>query len=132
MSEPTWLRIEAVLAMHEDSIQSFGGASGTRDMGMLESALAKPQNIWAYEGPVSMPRLAASYAFGIVMNHPFVDGNKRTGFLAAYSFLHVNGFRLETSEVDATVTVLSLAAGELPEAAFAAWLTDRCVPLNRP
>lgn len=132
MSEPNWLRLDSVLTMHEESIKGFGGASGIRDSGMLESALAKPQNVWAYEGPVDMFRLAASYAYGIVMNHPFVDGNKRTGFLAAYSFLLVNGFRLETSEVDATMTVLSLAAGELSEAEFAAWLSDRCVPLNRP
>lgn len=122
MNEPVWLHLEAVLMMHEDSISLFGGSAGIRDSGLLESALARPQNIWAYEGPVDLPRLAAAYANGIIRNHPFVDGNKRTGFLAAYSFLRVNGLVLSATEVDATLQTLGLTTSEISEEAYADWI----------
>lgn len=118
--------------MHEDSVIGFGGSFGIRDENLLESALMRAQNMSLYEATASVFQLAATYGYGITMTLPFVEGNKRTGFLAAATFLLINGYRLQTTEVDATMTVLSLAAGELSEAEFVAWLTDRCVPLQRP
>src|SRR5687767_9792205 len=131
MTEPIWLLVEAVLVMHEDSIRMFGGSAGIRDQGLLESALARPLNIWGYQGPVAMTRLAAAHASGIIWNHPFVDGNKRTGFLAAYTFLDRNGLKLTATEVDATITTLALAASELSEEQYAEWLAANAVPLKR-
>lgn len=96
-----------------------------RDEGMLHSALARPQNIWAYEGAVPLSRLAGAYAGGIILNHPFVDGNKRTGFLAAYTFLDVNGQILVADEVDATLKTLALAAREIEEPEFCTWLESK-------
>lgn len=121
MSEPIWLRIEAILALHDESISEHGGAPGIRDLGLLESALARPQNRFAYEN-VDVAALAAAYAFGIVRNHPFTDGNKRAGFLAAIVFLEINGLHFNATEEDATLTFLSLAAGDLEEDALAQWL----------
>jgi death on curing protein len=123
MNEPVWLRLEAILALHDESIAEHGGAAGLRDTGLLESALARPLNRFAYEGLTSTTALAAAYAFGIVRNHPFTDGNKRAGFLAAIVFLELNGYYFHASEEDATLTFLSLAAGDLEEDALAAWLT---------
>lgn len=121
MKEPIWVLREVVLLAHEQSLAQFGGAAGIRDEGLLDSALGKPQNLFAYGKP-SLFELAASYAFGIVKNHPFIDGNKRMGFVVALSFLQLNDWRLEASEVDATVRTLALAAGEMSEAAYAEWL----------
>lgn len=121
MREPVWVLREVVLLAHEQSLAQFGGPAGIRDEGLLDSALGKPQNLFAYGKP-NLFALSASYAFGIVKNHPFIDGNKRTGFVAAVTFLACNGWRLEASEVDATVCTLALAAGEMTEAAYAEWL----------
>lgn len=128
MKAPRWLALEAVLEMHEEMLRLFGGSSGIRDAGLLDSALARPKNILAYEPKSNLERLAAAYAGGIIQNHPFVDGNKRTGFLAAFVFLDINGKELNATEAEATAATLALAAGELEEEEFAAWLTDRCRP----
>ncbi len=121
MKEPVWVLRETVRALHERLLAEFGGASGVRDEGMLESALSRPANQFSYGSP-SIPELAAAYAFGLVRNHPFVDGNKRIGFTTAVLFLEVNGYRFTASEVDATVKTLALAAHDLDEAGYAAWL----------
>lgn len=121
MKEPEWVLREVVLLLHEQSLAQFGGAAGIRDEGLLDSALGKPQNLFAYGQP-SLFELAASHTFGIVKNHPFIDGNKRAGFIVGVTFLQLNGWRLEAGEVDATVRTLALAAGELSEAAYAEWL----------
>ena len=121
MKEPVWLDREECLAIHEMMLAQHGGLSGVRDEGMLLSALAKPQNRFAY-GETSLPTLAAAYAAGIVRNHPFVDGNKRTGFIVAATFLDVNGWELAATEESVVVNTLAMAAGELDEAGYAAWL----------
>ncbi|MBX3502747.1 MAG: type II toxin-antitoxin system death-on-curing family toxin [Alphaproteobacteria bacterium] len=115
-----WLPLRAVLAMHVEQIAEHGGSSGTRDQGLLESALARPQHLATYGGPDAAD-LAAAYAFGIARNHPFVDGNKRTAFTAAYAFLAHNGFDLNATEVDAALVFTELAAGRLDEPTLAAW-----------
>ena len=121
MKEPVWVLREVVLMAHEQSLAEFGGAGGLRDAGLLESALGRPQHLFIYGKP-SLFDLAASYGFGLVKNHPFIDGNKRAGFVVAVTFLQLNGWRLEASEVDATLRTLALAAGEMTEAGYAEWL----------
>ena len=121
MNEPEWVLREVVLMLHEQSLAQFGGSAGMRDEGMLDSALGRPQNLFAYGNPTLFD-LAASYAFGLVKNHPFIDGNKRTGFVVAVTFLECNGRCFTADEVDAAVRTLALAAGEETEAEFAAWL----------
>ena len=121
MKAPVWVLDETVVALHEQLIAAFGGSTGIRDSGLLESALARPRNRLAYGQPTIF-ELAASYAFGLVKNHPFVDGNKRTGFAVAVLFLELNRFRFAASEPDATVQTLALAAGDLDESAYATWL----------
>ena len=121
MKEPAWVLREVVLLAHEQSLAQFGGSSGIRDDGLLDSALGKPQNRFTYGKP-NLFELAASYAFGIVKNHPFIDGNKRAGFLTAVVFLESNGYRFYATEVDAVLRTLALAAGEMSEAAYAEWL----------
>ncbi|MEQ1618724.1 MAG: type II toxin-antitoxin system death-on-curing family toxin [Terricaulis sp.] len=123
MKAPTWVERAAALLLHDESIALHGGLAGVRDMGLLESALARSQNLFAY-GEGDEAALAAAYAFGIIKNHPFVDGNKRTGFLAAALFLEANGFRFVSGETEAVVQTLSLAAGAIEEGEFAAWLRD--------
>jgi death on curing protein len=118
---PVWLLRETVLAMHDLLIAEFGGAAGVRDEGLLDSALSRPQNLFAYERP-SIFDLAASLAFGLIKNHPFLDGNKRVAFTAAVTFLHVNGRHMRATEVDATVRTLALAADDMTEAEYAGWL----------
>ncbi len=108
--------------MHETLIREYGGSGGVRDEGLLESALARPQNQLAYGDP-SLAELAAAYAFGIARNHAFVDGNKRTALMAAYTFLRMNGMRLNAPEVEAATMIRDLAAGEIGEAELAAWIT---------
>ncbi|MBY0375972.1 MAG: type II toxin-antitoxin system death-on-curing family toxin [Bryobacteraceae bacterium] len=109
-----------VLAFHLEQIREHGGATGIRDEGLLESALARPENLAAYGEP-DLFDLAASYSFGLARHHPFVDGNKRTAFMAAYTFLGLNGQRLIAPEPDAALTFWRLAAGELSESELAAW-----------
>lgn len=126
-TEPKWLGVEAVLVMHEEQLAEHGGAVGVRDLGLLDSALARPRNAWSY-GESDLVALAALYAAGVMRNHPFVDGNKRTGFLAAYAFLYVNGLEIVADEAEVIVQCLSLAASEIGEAEFAAWLRENVQP----
>ena len=125
MKEPLWLTLDEVLAFHERLIAEFGGSAGVRDEGLLESALGKPKNLFAYSKP-TMFELAASYAFGIVKNHPLIDGDKRTGFMAAYTFLGKHQWELGATEADATVQTLRLAANDCSQADYAAWLKRNC------
>ncbi len=124
--EPEFLLKEAVLYAHVRQLDLHGGAHGVRDVGMLESALGRAQNIWVYEQG-SVPRMAAAYTYGIVRNHPFVDGNKRTGFVAGLMFLGLNGFDLQVSEAEACLTILNLAAGEIDEDQLTEWFTRNSV-----
>ena len=119
--DPVWLGEAVVLAMHGRLLAEHGGAQGLRDSNMLDSALARPKQLLAYGEP-DISDLAAAYASGIIRNHPFVDGNKRTAFMAAYVFLASNGSRLVATEVDAAQVVTLLAASEIEEATFSAWL----------
>ena len=121
MKEPYWLGREECLALHEMMVAQYGGTTGLRDEGQLESALGKPQNLFA-DGDPTMADLAASYASGIVKNHPFLDGNKRTGFMMGAGFLERNGYEFFADEADAAIRTLALAAGEMTEKAYAAWL----------
>ena len=123
MSEPLWLNREIVIAIHDEQLAIHGGASGLRDEGMLESALDRPRNKWSYEA-AELPELAASYAFGIARNHPFVDGNKRTSLLALYTFLGINDVEFIVPEAEAAAIILSLAAGEVSEESLARWIRD--------
>jgi len=124
VSEWRWVSAEAAVAVHEEQLAEHGGATGTRDEGGLQSALARPQNLAAYGQP-DEAALAASYAFGIVRNHPFVDGNKRTAWVLARLFLAKNGVELAFDQADAVVRMLALAAGEITEEQFAQWLRER-------
>jgi death on curing protein len=121
MKMPVWVLRETVLTLHEQSLAEFGGRAGIRDEGLLNSALAKPETLFAYGKP-TLFKLAASYGFGLVKNHPFVDGNKRVGFIVAIVFLELNGYRFQATEAEAAVRTLALAAGEMSEVDFAAWL----------
>ncbi|TNJ36410.1 type II toxin-antitoxin system death-on-curing family toxin [Chlorobaculum thiosulfatiphilum] len=121
-----WLLDDVVLAIHDEQIAEHGGSTGIRDAGLLSSALARPKNQASYGEP-SVFDLSAAYAYGIIRNHPFVDGNKRTGFLASYVFLNINGWQLSASEVESVHAVLALAAGEIDEADFSSWLKTRSV-----
>lgn len=125
MKEPVWLSKETVLAVHARLLAQFGGLAGVRDEGLLESALHRPQQLFAYGRP-SLFDLAACLAAGIVKNHPFLDGNKRSGFMAAYTFLGLNGEDLQAPEVEAVLQTLGLAAGEVKEREYAAWLKASC------
>ena len=125
MSEPIWLLKPAVLAIHRMMMSEFGGGGdGVRDEGLLDSALARPLNLYNYEPDTSLPSLAGGYAAGILQNHPFVDGNKRTGFMAAYVFLGRNGLTLTADEATAATMTIALAASEIDEADYSAWLAD--------
>ena len=124
MSEPIWLRLEAILAAHDDQLAEHGGGVGIRNQGLLESALARPLNLHAYGEPY-LPKLAAAYAFGIARNHPFVDGNKRTALVAAETFLGLNGVDLTATDLECVEVFLSLAAGETTEEALADWIEQR-------
>ena len=124
-----WINRQALVLLHDESLAIHGGASGLRDEGMFESALARPENLVAYGTP-DVFECAAAYAFGLAKNHPFVDGNKRSAFLAAGVFLRINGYRLTVSQIEAVDAVLALAAGDLSESAFAAWLRAGCVEMK--
>ena len=120
-AEPIWILERVVLAAHDRLLAAHGGAQGLRDAGLLESALARPRQHHAYSSP-DVVELAALYTAGVVHNHPFVDGNKRTGFAIGIAFLELNGFVLQATEEDATNSVLALAAGDLDEAGYTEWL----------
>lgn len=123
MTEPMWIAEPEVLTIHDRQLAEHGGAAGIRDVGLLASALARPRQLFAYGAPDTVD-LASVYISGIIQNHPFVDGNKRTGFIVGILFLELNGYRFTAPEADATQAVLALAAGRLTEAMFTAWLRD--------
>lgn len=125
MKPPVWVLRETVLILHEQLLAAFGGPGGLREEGLLASALARPENLLSYGTPTTFD-LAASYAFGIARNHPFVDGNKRTSFAVAALFLELNGYRLNAAEVDVVVQTLGLAAGEVTESDYSDWLKANC------
>ncbi|MDP2066972.1 MAG: type II toxin-antitoxin system death-on-curing family toxin [Burkholderiaceae bacterium] len=128
-----WFSKQTLLLLHGESLAEHGGGTGIRDEGLLDSALARPLNIVAYadtDAPPDIGTLAASYGVGIAKNHPFVDGNKRAAFLAVGLFLYLNGSRLTASQADSTLTMLAMAAGDLTEDEFSAWL--RAHPAPRP
>ncbi len=122
-----WISKQALLLLPAESLAEHGGGQGLRDEGLLDSALTRPQNLAAYGNP-DHAALAASYGLGLAKNHAFVDGNKRAALLATGLFLYLNGWRLTASQADTTLAMLSLAAGELSEDAFAAWLRAHSVP----
>jgi death-on-curing protein len=126
-TEPKWLGVQSVMVMHDEQLAEHGGAAGLRDAGLPDSALARPRNAWSY-GQDDLIALGSLYAAGIMRNHPFVDGNKRTGFLAAYAFLYVNGLEIVADEAEVIVQCLALAASEIDETEFAAWLRDSVQP----
>ena len=121
-----WIDKRALLLLHDESLAEHGGATGIRDEGMLDSALAGPINLDAYGKP-DFADLAAAYAIGLAKNHGFVDGNKRAAFLATGLFLYLNGYRLQVSQGDATLTMYAVAAREMDEATFADWMRKYCI-----
>lgn len=129
MSSPIWIDVRALRLLHGESLATYGGLSGMRDEGLLMSALARPQNLFAYEAVTDIFSLAAAYAYGITKNHPFVDGNKRAAFLAIGLFLALNGKALQVEQQEAVSTIISLAAGTLDESALAIWISNRSVSL---
>jgi death-on-curing protein len=122
VKKPVWLDQRALVLLHAESLAEHGGLWGLRDEAALQSALARPRNVHAYERAADAARLAAAYGFGIVRGHPFNDGNKRAGYLAIGLFLELNVFDLEVEEADAVRTILDLAAGNLTEKALAEWI----------
>ena len=128
MSEWVWLNRAVIIAIHEVQLAEHGGGTGVRDAGLLDSALGKPQQLNNYgEPPPDAAALAASYGYGISRNHPFIDGNKRTGYVSAELFLRLNGWRLNADDASCVVTMLAVAAGDITEEAFAAWLRAHAV-----
>jgi death-on-curing protein len=123
MSEPEWLTIPMIVAIHDEQLVIHGGLPGMRDSALLESALDRPRNKWAYEN-AELPELAAAYGYAIAKNHPFVDGNKRTSLLAIYTFLGINGVDFVVPEADAAAMILALAAGEVSEDSLTRWIKD--------
>jgi len=122
VKEPKWLNELSVVLLHAESVAEHGGSEGLRDRGLLQSALERARNLYVYEGVTEVARLAAAYGFGIARNHPFLDGNKRTAFLAIGLFLLKNGYVLETDDTEATRTMFALASGALTEAELVEWI----------
>lgn len=131
MTEPEWLDINIVIDFHTEQLALFGGPDGVRDLGLLESALTRPQNKLAY-GETDLAALAAAYGFGIARNHPFIDGNKRTALASMIVFLNLNGLALTAPQETAAAIVLALAAGEIGEDVLSRWLSDHTVPMEAP
>ena len=128
MTQWTWIEESVVWAVHEAQLAEHGGSTGVRDAGLLASALARPLNQAAYGEP-DAATLAAAYGFGIARNHPFIDGNKRTAFVCSELFLALNGYSLQADDALCVSTMLALAAGDLPEVEFAAWLRTHSSPI---
>jgi len=129
VNQPLWISKRAVLAMHSEQLAEHGGSDGIRDETLLDSALAKPHNVFAYADEPDIFRLAASYAFGIARNHAFIDGNKRTALVVSLTFLDRNGWEISSSKEDLYFTFLHLAEGSLSEEDLTAWFTKHAVPL---
>lgn len=122
-----WLQREVILAVHEEQLAEHGGATGVRDEGLMDSALARPRHLAAYGEP-DHAELAAAYGYGLARNHPFIDGNKRTAFVAVELFLALNAWALTASDADCVLTLLSVAAGEIDEPGFADWIRRYSLP----
>ena len=120
--EPRWLTRIVVDAIHNDQLREHGGLPGIRDENVLESALARPQQKWHYADNTDVPMLAAAYAFGLVKNHPYRDGNKRIGFLAMVTFLGINGYELEAPDAEVVTEILALADGSVSEESLVDWI----------
>ena len=129
MSEPIWIDLDVVLAIHDEQLAEHGGQAGVRDRGLLESALTRPRNQFAY-GETTIVRLAASYAFGISRNHPFLDGNKRTSLVVAELFLAFNGVELMATDLECVTAFLQFAAGDFTEEQLADWIAANSSPLR--
>lgn len=128
--KPVWLSLAMVRAAHAESVARYGGAAELRDLGLLESALDRPRNLYAHGDEPSVFELAAGDFAGIVRNHVFLDGNKRAGVLAAVMFLNLNGYTFAPNEAEAYTVVMALAAGEVDEKATAAWIAENAAPRN--
>lgn len=130
MDERLWLTRTIVEAMHADQVREHGGQLGLRDEGLLESPLARARQRWSYQPETDLASLAAGYGFGITKNHPFLDGNKRIGFVATNVFLILNGYEVEAPEPEVVATMLRVADGSLDEPGLAAWLRAVIVPTH--
>jgi death on curing protein len=130
MKGPKWLAKRMVQAIHDEAVEMFGGTAGIRDEGLLESALSRPQNRFAYETEATLFDLAASLCHGVCKNYPFLDGNKRTALLAARAFLFLNGLAFEPREVDEVENMVAVASGELDEVGIAAWFKEFSTPIK--
>jgi death-on-curing protein len=129
---PRWVSKKALLLLHEESLAEFGGARGIADEGLLDSALARPLNTYSYRPETTIADLAASCAYGLARNHPFLDGNKRVAFLSIGVFLAINGYGLRADQVDAIWTTSAVAAGEMDERDLAAWIAKNTVKVRPP
>ena len=129
LKELRWLDREVCLALHDLLLSQYGGCAGLRDSGLLDSALARPHQLFSNGSP-SVAELAASFALGIIKNYPFLDGNKRTGFMMGAGFLELNGMEFFASEADAVVRTLAPAASEMTEDAYAHWLEENSRPVS--
>ena len=130
MTTPVWVPLPAVVVIHDRQISRHGGASGLRDMALLEMGCARAMNL-AADTDAGLPRIAAAYAFGISKAHAFVDGNKRTAFVTALTFLRLNGFHFRPDPVEGVRMMEGLAAGEVSETAFATWLESGLMPVHQ-
>jgi death on curing protein len=130
VKEPVWIQKLSVILLQMESLAEDGGTEGLRDEGLLESALARAQNLFAYEGVTDPARLAAAYGAGIIRNHPFMDGNKRAGLLAIELFLERNGYRLQAGKADTTLVIFAVAAGEINEEELVLWIKQHMIPLE--
>jgi death on curing protein len=129
MKDWIWLDGDVLLAVHDEQLAEHGGQAGVRDMALFDSALARAQQVAAYGTP-DVSALAAAYGYGISRNHPFLEGNKRTAFVAVELFLMLNGYRLTASDVDCVIVMLEVAAGNITELDFTAWIHKHLVPAS--
>jgi death-on-curing protein len=131
-TDPIWINKRALILLHERDLAAHGGLAGLRDEGLLDSALGRPMNLWAYQPDSDMAALAASYGFGLARNHPFVDGNKRAAFLSIGLFLAINKIEFRPDKIDAIHRIVALAAGEVTEDDLAAWIRANSAPRTSP
>jgi death-on-curing protein len=131
-AEPRWISKKALLFLHEESLAEFGGARGLRDVGLLDSALARPKNTYAYNAENSIADLVASYGYGLAKNRSLVDGNKRAAFPSMGLFLAINGYQLRPNQMDAIQTMFAIASGELNEQGLSSWIAKNSISTRRP
>jgi death-on-curing protein len=130
MNPPVWVSPQIIYAIHDEQLSVHGGGDGIRDIALIESALARPQNLWTREESVSIPRLAAAYCHGLVKNHGFVDGNKRVGAVACELFLNLSSYRLLVDDAELVQTILGIADGSISEEELGAWAEKCSAPLS--